>query len=129
MGISLIYSSAIALPGQQPLERAAIQQDPSSNFASTSAGAEPLTSSGLDLDEVLIRLRHPNAGVRRDSLGGVKEILKIRSGVEVGRVMRALGGMVADDDASVRKGLLGLLDWYFSITPEVSYSSIKTVLR
>lgn len=129
MGISLIYSSAIALPGQQPLERAAIQQDPSSNFASTSAGAEPLTSSGLDLDEVLIRLRHPNAGVRRDSLGGVKEILKIRSGVEVGRVMRALGGMVADDDASVRKGLLGLLDWYFSITPEASYSSIKTVLR
>lgn len=58
---------------------------------------EPITSGGLTLDEVLLRFRHPNAGVRREALGGAKEILLQFPKREVGKVCRVLGGAVSDE--------------------------------
>ena len=49
------------------------------------------------LDEVIVRFRHPNAGVRREALGGMKEILGIGVEKDAGKVVRAVGGLVSDD--------------------------------
>lgn len=49
----------------------------------------------------------------------MREILQVDVSREVGKVLRALGGLVADDDAAVRKGLLGLLDWYLAHLSQV----------
>lgn len=77
---------AIALPNQNPLDRAL--QAPS---------GEPITSNGLVLDEVLLRFRHPNAGARREAIGGLKEILLQQPQREVGKVTRVLGGSISDE--------------------------------
>ncbi len=82
-------SLAIALPGQDVLNRA---------LATTST--EPTTSQGLVLDEVILRFRHPNAGVRKESLGGLKEIVAVAPERQVGKVVRAVGGMVSDEVGS-----------------------------
>lgn len=66
--------------------------------------SEPTTAQGLVLDEVLVRFRHPNAGVRKDSLGGLKEILIVKVEKEVGKVVRALGGMVSDEVRATKYG-------------------------
>ncbi|ORX40183.1 hypothetical protein BD324DRAFT_616690 [Kockovaella imperatae] len=97
----------IALPGQR-LDRAFATPD------------EPVTAQGLTLDEVILRLRHPNAGVRRDALGGIKEILVVQPARDVGKVLRALGGVISDDDSGVRKTLLSLVGWYLSLQDESS---------
>ncbi|WWC96025.1 hypothetical protein V866_002892 [Kwoniella sp. B9012] len=101
---------SIALPGQQAISRAILNSD-------GLGPSEPATANGLTLEDLFIRFRHPNAGVRRESLGGVKEILSIDVRRDIGKVLRALGGLVSDDDASVRKALIGLLAWYLPQFP------------
>lgn len=53
-----------------------------------------------------MQLRHVNAGVRKESLNHLKEVLQagVRLGInfgdrhgEVSKVVRAIGGMVTDD--------------------------------
>ncbi|WVW84585.1 hypothetical protein I302_106619 [Kwoniella bestiolae CBS 10118] len=101
---------SIALPGQQAISRAILNSD-------GLGPSEPTTGNGLTLEDLFIRFRHPNAGVRRESIGGVREILTIDVGRDIGKVLRALGGLVSDDDASVRKALIGLLAWYLPQFP------------
>lgn len=79
------HAVAIALPGQQNLNRA------------LTSATEPTTAQGLTLDEVILRFRHPNAGVRKETLGGLKDIVSVNPQREVGQVVRALGGLVSDD--------------------------------
>ncbi|ORY31386.1 hypothetical protein BCR39DRAFT_526388 [Naematelia encephala] len=102
---------SVALPGQQAIDRALVENV-----------NEPVTSSGLVLDEVLVRFRHPNAGVRKEALSGLKEILSSRPSRDVGKVLRALGGVLSDDDVSVRKALLSFLEWYLSALPASTLS-------
>ncbi|WVQ72841.1 hypothetical protein IAR50_002402 [Cryptococcus sp. DSM 104548] len=101
---------SIALPGQEALNRALLVSEGNGPL-------EPTTANGLTLEDLFNRLRHPNSGVRKETLGGIKEILQQGIGKEIGKVLRALGGLVADDDAGVRKGLLGLLEWYLAHLP------------
>ncbi|RSH89327.1 hypothetical protein EHS25_002439 [Saitozyma podzolica] len=101
---------SIALPGQNPLVRALADRQ-------ADGSGEGITAQGLTLDEVLVRFRHPNAGVRRESLGGLKEILVRQPDREIGKVLRALGALIGDDDATVRKSLLGLFGWYIPANP------------
>lgn len=55
---------------------------------------------------MLIQMRHVNAGVRKESLNHLREVLQagVRLGInfgdrhgEVSKVVRAIGGMVTDD--------------------------------
>ncbi|OCF40193.1 pre-rRNA-processing protein IPI1 [Kwoniella heveanensis CBS 569] len=103
---------SIALPGQEALSRSLLVAEGSSGGPS-----EPTTANGLTLDDLFIRFRHPNAGVRKEAIGGVKEILMIRISKEIGKVLRALGGLVSDEDATVRKALIGILSWYLPQIP------------
>lgn len=106
--------SAIALPGQEALNRAL-------QISEGAGPSEPTTGSGLTLEDIFIRFRHPNSVVRKEALGGLKEILQVDVSREVGKVLRALGGLVADDDAAVRKSFLALLDWYLAHLSQVSH--------
>ncbi|WVR06282.1 hypothetical protein IAU60_003312 [Kwoniella sp. DSM 27419] len=106
---------SIALPGQDTLARALAQDEGTGT-------AEPTTANGLTLEDLFARFRHPNAGVRKESLGGVKDILSLGVWRDTGKVMRALGGLVSDDDAAVRKALLGLLSWYLPLMPVAALS-------
>jgi pre-rRNA-processing protein IPI1 len=52
----------------------------------------------LVLDEILVRLRHPNSGVRKETLGGLKEVvISGGPGRDVGKIIRAIGGILADE--------------------------------
>ena len=73
---------------------------------------------------MLLKFRHPNGGVRKETLTGLKDILTGNPGRDVGKVVRALGGLVSDDDAGVRKGLLGFLGWYLPSLSEVCVSEL-----
>ena len=84
-----LRESAVALPHQTVISRALADDE------GASAGAR--TSQGLTLEEVTGRLRHPNAGVRKDALGGLREIVGLQPDGEVGTVVRALGGMLSDE--------------------------------
>jgi pre-rRNA-processing protein IPI1 len=97
-------SLAIALPSQKQLSRA-LQTAPDDE-AGPSTSAIPTTPSGLTLEDVLIQLRHVNAGVRKESLAHLREVLTagVNHGVklgerhgEVAKVMRGVGALVADD--------------------------------
>lgn len=96
---------SIALPGQSIRTR-------------TDHG-EPVSAGGLVLDEVIIRTRHPNAGVKRDALQGIKDILQDDATRESAKVVATLSSLLADEDASVRKALRGLLAWYLPMARPV----------
>jgi pre-rRNA-processing protein IPI1 len=80
---------SIALPGQGVISRAL-------NGGGHAAG-EATTAAGLALDEVMIRTRHPNAGVKRDAIQGIKDILVVDPKREAGRVLGTLGALLADE--------------------------------
>ncbi|EIW73638.1 hypothetical protein TREMEDRAFT_67469 [Tremella mesenterica DSM 1558] len=103
---------SIALPGQASISRALVDGD----------SDEPRTSLGLGLDDVLARLRHPNAGVRKDSLASIKDLLVSEPTREVGKILRGLGVVISDEDTAVRKTLLGLFAWYLPLIPEETLS-------
>ncbi|WWC88751.1 uncharacterized protein L201_003664 [Kwoniella dendrophila CBS 6074] len=106
---------SIALPGQQAVSRAILAAD-------GQGPVEPTTANGLTLEDLFIRFRHPNAGVRRESINGVKDILSIDVSRDIGKVLRALGGLVSDDDVTVRKALINLIAWYLPQLPVATLS-------
>lgn len=59
-----------------------------------------MTAAGLTLDEVLLRLKHPNGGVRKETLGSVRELVGQQPEKDVGKVLKALGAIIADDVSS-----------------------------
>ena len=82
----MLIAIAIALPGQNNLARAL-----ATNVS------EPTTAGGLTLDDLVYRLRHPNAGSRNEALHGLKDVLSGEPARQVGKVVRALGGLLSDD--------------------------------
>lgn len=87
---SVANTAAIALPSQNPLARALTTTE-------TDPNAEPTTSRGLHLTEVLLTLRHPNAGVRKDGLTALKEVLVAGAemGVGIGKREGETGKVIA----------------------------------
>lgn len=68
--------------------------------------AVPTTPSGLTIDDVLVQLRHVNAGVRREAVNHLKDVLNagVALGVpmgerhgEVAKVVRGIGGLITDE--------------------------------
>lgn len=71
--------------------------------------------------------------MRREAIGGAKEILVQQPTKEVGKVCRVMGGAISDEvsilgegsdaadrqDASVRKALIGFFGWYLITLPTV----------
>ncbi|KAJ9108480.1 hypothetical protein QFC20_003386 [Naganishia adeliensis] len=110
---------SIALPSQNPLLRSlkADHEDPTANTT-------PTSRRGLTLDEVLVNLHHHNAGVKKDALSELKDVLVngAEMGVqmgqregEIGRVIRGVLGLISNEESSVRKALLQFLGWYLTL--------------
>ncbi|KAL1413116.1 rRNA processing protein [Vanrija albida] len=127
---------SIALPSQKPLARALANQQAEED--GDEPAGEPTTSAGLTIDEVLIQIRHANAGVRREAVFHLKEVLVagmnmgIKMGQrpgEVAKVVRAIGGLIADDDAAVRKALHDFLGWYLARLPKRALSPYLGLLQ
>lgn len=66
----------------------------------------PTTAAGLSIDDVLVQLRHVNAGVRREAVNHLREVLAsgVALGVplgerhgEVAKVVRGIGGLISDE--------------------------------
>lgn len=98
----------------------------------------PTTASGLTIDDVLIQLRHVNAGARRENVWHLKEVLSagVSLGVplgerhgEVAKVMRGIGALISDDDVSVRKAVLEFLTWYLGRLPPLALSPYLPLLQ
>ncbi|KZO96031.1 hypothetical protein CALVIDRAFT_146689 [Calocera viscosa TUFC12733] len=86
---------------------------------------EALTRKSQTFSQVLSRLRHYNATVRKDSLYGLKEILR-QTGMDndemLSRVFEVCGRLVGDEDTAVRKALIEAARW---ITNAVSISKLE----
>ncbi|GHJ88879.1 hypothetical protein NliqN6_5281 [Naganishia liquefaciens] len=110
---------SIALPSQNPLLRS-LKDDAEAGTASSI----PTSKRGLTLDDVLGNLHHHNAGVKKDALGELKDVLVngVELGVqmgqrqgEIGRVIRGVLGLISNEESSVRKALLQFLGWYLML--------------
>lgn len=73
---------------------------------------------------MLVNLHHHNAGVKKDALSELKDVLVdgAEKGVqmgqregEIGRVVRGVLGLISNEEASVRKALLQFLGWYLAL--------------
>ncbi|KAL7419747.1 rRNA processing protein [Cryptotrichosporon argae] len=122
---------SVALPSQNPLARALAR-------AEGDAPAEPTTAKGLRLDEVLLHLRHPNAGARREALTGVQDVLQVgvAQGVPLGaregetaKVVRAVGALVSDNETVVRKAVLAFFSWYIPALPTTALAPYLPLLQ
>ena len=78
------HTAAIALPSQNPLLRS-LKDDAEAGTVSSI----PTSKRGLTLDDVLGNLHHHNAGVKKDALGELKDVLV--NGVELGVQMGQRG--------------------------------------
>lgn len=78
-----------------------------------------VNSRNLTIADLALQLRHYSAGVRRDAVGGIKEILTLHPSLmltDAASLIPELSRCIGDDDASVRKQLHALLAW---MLPEV----------
>jgi pre-rRNA-processing protein IPI1 len=86
---------------------------------------------------VLVQTRHPNAHVRRESIGHVRDVLAAgvalgmplgsRHG-EVAKVVRAIGALVSDEEQSVRRALHDFVGWYLARLPPLALSAYLPTL-
>ena len=75
-----------------------------------------VTQRNLSLDELLVQTRHVNAGVRRDALGGLRELISQHGAMLRVRMSDILGRAVElllDSDQATRQALLLLLGTAF----------------
>lgn len=86
---------------------------------------------------MLVQTRHPNAHVRRESIGHLRDVLAggVALGVplgerhgEVAKVVRVLGSLISDEEQSVRKALHDFVGWYLARLPPLALSAYLPTL-
>ncbi|KAI0094749.1 hypothetical protein BDY19DRAFT_1038840 [Irpex rosettiformis] len=93
---------------------------PSQNIAAAKDGLGPTTKRKLTLDDLIIHLKHYNSGIRKDALLGLRELFEDHPEIISLSLTPVLNGcirLIADEDASVRKGLLSFLNWLLHRIP------------
>ncbi|GAC99791.1 hypothetical protein PHSY_007394 [Pseudozyma hubeiensis SY62] len=79
-----------------------------------------VNSRNLTTADLALQLRHYSAGVRRDAVSGIKEILTLHPSLmltDAAPLVPELSRCVGDDDAAVRKQLHALLLWMLPQIP------------
>lgn len=79
-----------------------------------------VNSRNLTVTDLALQLRHYSAGVRRDAIGGIREILSLHSSLlvtDAASLVPELSRCIGDDDAAVRKQLHQLLAWMLPQVP------------
>ncbi|KAJ7492529.1 hypothetical protein FB451DRAFT_1218647 [Mycena latifolia] len=97
---------SIALPSQS------ITVDKDSNT--------PTTKRRLTFDDLIVHLKHYNAGTRKDAIAGLRELLDAHPEIlesSLTTLINAAVRVVGDEDATVRKSLLEFFVWIFPRIP------------
>ncbi|KZT55520.1 hypothetical protein CALCODRAFT_498530 [Calocera cornea HHB12733] len=93
---------------------------PTQNIETPRDEDEALTRKSQTFAQILTRLRHYNASVRKDSLHGLREILR-QTGMDsdemLSQVFEVCGRLVGDEDTLVRKALIEAMKWILNSVP------------
>jgi len=76
-------------------------------------------------------MKHYSAGTRKDAILGLRELLSVNTDLiipSLSTLINSCTRIVGDDDASVRKALLGFLSWLFSRVPAAKLAPHTTIL-
>lgn len=79
-----------------------------------------VNSRNLTIADLALQLRHYSAGVRRDAVSGIKEILSLHPSLiitDAASLIPELARCIGDEDAAVRKQLHALLSWVLPQIP------------
>lgn len=79
-----------------------------------------VNSRNLTVTDLALQLRHYSASVRRDAVGGIREILTLHPSLMLSAaasLIPELSRCIGDDDATVRKQLHSLLAWMLPQIP------------
>ncbi|EPQ29108.1 uncharacterized protein PFL1_03397 [Pseudozyma flocculosa PF-1] len=79
-----------------------------------------VTSRNLGVTELAQQLRHFGAGVRKEAVNGIREILSLHPiliRTAVGQLIPDICKVLSDDDPAVRRNLYSLLGWYLPQIP------------
>ncbi|KAL1739402.1 hypothetical protein HDZ31DRAFT_49451 [Schizophyllum fasciatum] len=93
---------------------------PNQSIAVDRDGDAPTTKRRHTLEDLLVHLKHYNAGTRRDALMGLKELLGEHEEIiipSLTSLVNACVRVIADEDASVRKALLSFMSWLIPLIP------------
>ncbi|KAF9460822.1 hypothetical protein BDZ94DRAFT_1374995 [Collybia nuda] len=94
---------------------------PTQRIALSQNDSVPTTRRGLTLDDLLVHLKHHNAGTRKDAIVGLRELLDSHRELLDSSLTALVNGSVraiGDEDADVRKGLLTFFSWLFPRIPK-----------
>ncbi|KAI5119061.1 hypothetical protein M0805_001520 [Coniferiporia weirii] len=104
---------------------------PQQSIAATKDSSTPTTKRKLSFDDLLAHLKHYNAGVRKDALQGLRELLEEYHALiepNLLKLVNACVRMISDEDASVRKALHSFLAWLLSRIPREQISPHASTL-
>ncbi|KAI0348476.1 hypothetical protein BDW22DRAFT_1424636 [Trametopsis cervina] len=95
---------------------------PSQSIANTNEkdARAPTTRRKLTFEDLMVHLKHYNSGTRKDAILGLRELFEVHPETMVSSLTPLLNGcvrLIADEDASVRKGLLSFFSWLLRRVP------------
>ncbi|KAF8323059.1 hypothetical protein DL93DRAFT_618999 [Clavulina sp. PMI_390] len=80
----------------------------------------PTTKRNHTLDELLVQMKHYSPAVRKDAIGGIRELLSENPELiedSLHSLLNRCVGLISDEDAMVRKSLISLLAWLLPTIP------------
>lgn len=103
---------------------------PNQGGLATKQDSELLTQRKLNLADLLARLQHHNASMRRQGLEGLRELAELATRPdttredpikqELGRVLQSVCKLITDDEGSVRSTMVGVMSVLFTHYPASS---------
>ncbi|KAJ7293677.1 hypothetical protein C8J57DRAFT_34512 [Mycena rebaudengoi] len=93
---------------------------PSQSITSNKDDSTPTTKRRLTFDDLIVHLKHYNAGTRKDAIAGLRELLDAHPHLLESSLTTLINGAVrtlGDEDAAVRKSLLEFFAWLFPRIP------------
>ncbi|KAI8980644.1 hypothetical protein BD414DRAFT_420409 [Trametes punicea] len=93
---------------------------PVQSIALDKSADAPTTKRRLTFDDLIVHLKHYNAGTRRDAILGLRELLEAHSELISAHLTTLVNNcvrIIGDEDASVRKALLSFFTWLFRQIP------------
>ncbi|KAI0080104.1 hypothetical protein K474DRAFT_1727562 [Panus rudis PR-1116 ss-1] len=94
---------------------------PSQSIANDSSNNAPTTKRKLTFEDLLSHLKHYNANTRKDAIFGLRELFEEHPELLTVKLTALFSGcvrVIGDEDASVRKALLGFFQWLLPRIPK-----------
>ncbi|THH10532.1 hypothetical protein EW145_g1260 [Phellinidium pouzarii] len=95
---------------------------PQQSISVSKDASAPTTKRKLTLEDLLAHLKHYNAGIRKDALQGLRELLEEHYDLiepNLLKLVNASARLISDEDASVRKEFHSFFSWLLPRVPRV----------